>query len=47
MTMRHLLSHGSVLIIEIWVFDIDWNLSFVIWDLSGLIGKTFFFQVNP
>ena len=46
MTAMHRISGRNVLIIEIWNFDIVWNLSIVIWDFSALSGKANRFQVN-
>ena len=39
MTLRHRISGRNVLVIDIWDFDIVWNLSIVIWDFSAVSWK--------
>ena len=46
MTARHRIGDRNVLVIEIWDFDIIWNLSIVIWDLSAVFGKANRFYLN-
>jgi len=43
MARRHPMRDATVLVIEIWNFDIIWNLSIVIWDLKGIPGKEILF----
>jgi hypothetical protein len=46
MTARNRISGRNVLVIEIWNFDIVWNLSIVIWNFSTVSGKENRFQLN-
>jgi len=38
MALPHPIRDATVLVIEIWNFEIIWNLSIVIWDLKGISG---------
>jgi len=46
MTAIHRISCREVLVIGNWNFDIIWNLSIVIWDLSAVSGKSNRFYLN-
>jgi hypothetical protein len=42
MTAKHPISGRNVLVIEIWEFDIVWNLRIVIWNFSAIFNDNRF-----
>ena len=46
MTAGHQTIDRNALVIEIWDFDIVWNLSIVIWDFSAGSGKSNTFGIE-